>query len=83
MNVREQLIGWDAPFSLRYRLVKGAPIICHQGNVDLQPIPGGTELTWKIRYRPKIPGTASIVRRAMEKLLDEALPRLKSAAERG
>jgi len=83
MNVREQVIGWDAPFSLRYRLMEGAPIVCHQGNVDLRPIPGGTELTWKIRYRPKIPGTAGIVRRAMEKLLDEALPRLKRVAELG
>jgi len=40
-------------------------------------------VTWKIRYRPKIPGSGSIVRRAVEKLLDEVLPRLKSVVERG
>jgi uncharacterized protein YndB with AHSA1/START domain len=82
-TLREQVIGWDAPRSLRYRLLEGAPITCHQGKVDLRPVPGGSEVTWRIRYRPRIPGTARIVRRAIEKLLDEALPRLKSEIERG
>ena len=82
-NMREQVVGWDAPRSLRYRLLEGAPITCHQGKVDVRPVPGGSEVTWKIRYRPKIPGSGSIVRRAVEKLLDEVLPRLKSVVERG
>jgi hypothetical protein len=51
--------------------------------VDLKPVPGGTELTWKIRYRAKIPGTSGMVERAMAKLLGDALPRLKKLAEAG
>jgi hypothetical protein len=82
-NLREQVIGWEEPRLLRYRLLEGAPITCHQGEVSLRPAPGGSELAWKIRYRPKIPGTSGLVRRALEKLLDEALPRLKTLAERG
>jgi catechol 2,3-dioxygenase-like lactoylglutathione lyase family enzyme len=82
-NLREQVIGWEAPRLLRYRLLAGAPITCHQGEVSLRPVPGGSELTWKIRYRPKILGTSGIVRRALGKLLDDALPRLKTLAERG
>jgi catechol 2,3-dioxygenase-like lactoylglutathione lyase family enzyme/uncharacterized protein YndB with AHSA1/START domain len=82
MNLREQVIGWDAPRSLRYRLLEGAPIACHQGEVSLRPVPGGSEITWTIRCRPKIPGTSGLVRRSIEKLLDEALPRLKALAER-
>jgi catechol 2,3-dioxygenase-like lactoylglutathione lyase family enzyme/uncharacterized protein YndB with AHSA1/START domain len=80
--LREQVIGWEEPRSLRYRLLEGAPIICHQGEVELRPSPGGTAIAWKIRYRPKIPGTAGVVRRAVDRLLDEALSRLKSVAER-
>jgi uncharacterized protein YndB with AHSA1/START domain len=82
-TMREQVIGWEAPRSLRYRLLEGAPITCHQGEVSLRPVPGGSELTWKIRYRPRFPGTSGIVRRAIEKLLDGALPRLKTLVERG
>jgi hypothetical protein len=67
---------------LRYRLLEGAPIACHQGEVTLAPTPGGCELKWTIRYRPKIPGTSGLVRRAMETMLDETLPRLKALAER-
>jgi hypothetical protein len=82
-NMREQVVGWDAARSLRYRLLEGAPITCHQGKVDIRRVPGGSEVTWKIRYRPKIPGTAGIARRAVEKLLDDVLPRLKSVVEHG
>jgi len=83
LNLREQVIGWDEPRVLRYRLLDGAPIVCHQGRVELRPARGGTDVTWSIRYRPKIPGTAGLVRRAMQKLLDDALPRLKARAEHG
>jgi uncharacterized protein YndB with AHSA1/START domain len=82
-NLREQVVEWNAPSSLDYRLLEGAPISCHHGRVDLKPVAGGTELTWKIRYRAKIPGTSGIVRRAMDGLLGDALPRLKKLAESG
>jgi hypothetical protein len=49
----------------------------------LQPVAGGTELTWSIRYRARIPGTTALVSRAMRKMLGEALPRLKQLAESG
>jgi catechol 2,3-dioxygenase-like lactoylglutathione lyase family enzyme/uncharacterized membrane protein len=81
VNVREQVTGWDPQRSLDYRLMEGAPISCHHGRVDLKSVAGGTELTWSIRYRPKIPGTSGLVRRAMDKMLGDALPRLKRLAE--
>jgi hypothetical protein len=63
--------------------MEGAPIACHQGRVELKPVDGGTELKWSIRYRAKIPGTSGIVRQAMDKMLGDALPRLKKLAESG
>jgi catechol 2,3-dioxygenase-like lactoylglutathione lyase family enzyme len=83
MNVSEQVTGWDPPHSIDYRLLSGAPISCHQGRVELEAVDGGTELKWSIRYRAKIPGTSGIVRRAMGKMLDDALPRLKKLSEAG
>lgn len=82
-RLREQVVVWDAPRSLRYRLLEGAPITCHQGEVEIRAVAGGSELKWRIRYRARIPGTSRIVRREMEKLLDEVLPRLKTVVEGG
>ncbi len=82
VNVLEQVIGWDPPHSLDYRLLAGAPVTCHLGRVELRSSKGsGTEVQWSIRYRPKIPGTSGIVQRAMEKFLADLLPRLKTLAE--
>jgi len=80
-NLREQVVGWEPGRSLDYRLLEGAPISCHQGRVELRPVTGGTDLTWSIRYRARIPGTSGIVERAMDKLLGDSLPRLKKLAE--
>jgi hypothetical protein len=80
-KLREQVLGWEPEHSLDYRLLEGAPITCHHGRVQLKPVAGGTELTWSIRYRAKIPGTSGMVERAMGKLLGDALPRLKKLAE--
>ena len=81
LDVREQVVGWDPQRALDYRLMEGAPISCHQGRAELRPVDGGTELTWSIRYRAKIPGTSGVVRRAMIRLLGDALPKLKQLAE--
>ncbi len=82
-NLREQVLGWEPGRSLDYRLMEGAPISCHQGRVELKPVAGGTELTWSIRYRARIPGTSGMVERAMDRMLGDALPRLKKLAESG
>jgi hypothetical protein len=82
-KLREQVLGWEPGRSLDYRLLEGAPISCHQGRVELKPVTDGTDLTWSIRYRARIPGTSGIVERAMDKLLGDALPRLKKLAEAG
>jgi len=36
---------------------------------------GGTELTWTIRFRPRIPVTGALLRAAMGRLLRSALQR--------
>jgi hypothetical protein len=45
-------------------------------------VSGGSEVTWRIRYRARIPGTSAVVRRALDKMLGQALPRLKDKAEK-
>lgn len=75
--VVEQVVGWEPQQRLRYRIVDGSPFICHQGEMRLRPLGDKTELTWRIRFRPRIPGTGSILRAVASRMLDSAdrLPR--------
>ena len=81
-SVVEQVVAWDPPFRYRYRVVEGSPFVCHQGDVQLEERNGGTELTWRIRFRPRIRGTGAILRTVMQQMLKSALRnRLKPLIE--
>ena len=56
-RITEQVLAYDPPTSYRYRVTKGSPFICHQGEIRLRADDEHTELTWKIRFRPGLPGT--------------------------
>ena len=56
-SITEQVVAYEPPTSYRYRVTKGSPFICHQGEIRLRADGDQTELTWKIRFRPKLPGT--------------------------
>jgi Polyketide cyclase / dehydrase and lipid transport len=44
--------------TLRYRLIKGAPVRDYTSGVALQESPGGgTVVSWDARFRPLVPGT--------------------------
>ena len=75
-------MAWDPPYHYRYRVVEGSPFVCHQGDVQLEERNGGTELTWRIRFRPRIRGTGAILRMVMQQMLTSALRnRLKPLIE--
>ena len=73
--VVEEVVGWDPPHACRYRVIAGSPFVAHQGELLLEPRDGGTELTWRIRYRPKLPGTGAALRALMKRMLADALVR--------
>ncbi len=63
--VQEQVTAVDQPNLLRYRVTKGSPFICHQGEIALRRSSHGTELDWTIRFRPRIPGTGWLFQRVL------------------
>lgn len=71
--VTEQVHGWAPTHLLRYRVLKGSPILCHQGEVRLTPSNGKTELTWTIRFRPKVPGAGAVLRALLDHMLAKML----------
>jgi catechol 2,3-dioxygenase-like lactoylglutathione lyase family enzyme/uncharacterized protein YndB with AHSA1/START domain len=73
--VVEEVVGWEPPHSCRYRVIAGSPFVEHQGELQLEPCTGGTELTWRIRFRPRVPGTGTVLRALLERMLHDALSR--------
>jgi catechol 2,3-dioxygenase-like lactoylglutathione lyase family enzyme/uncharacterized protein YndB with AHSA1/START domain len=69
----EQVVHYEAPRVYRYRIVKGSPFICHQGEIRLEPRGERTELTWTIRFRPKLPGIGRLVAAGFSRVLDRML----------
>ena len=60
-QVVEQVIAASPQQSLRYRVIDGAPLSCHQGEITLKQFGGQTELHWSIRFRPKVAGTGALL----------------------
>ena len=63
--------------SLRYRVIEGSPLTCHQGEITLKHSDGHTELHWSIRFRPKVAGTGAVLQKVLQAklrtMLDEHL----------
>ena len=72
-KIIEQVITHNPPDSYRYRIIKGSPFVCHQGEVLLRPNDDGTAVTWKIRFRPRIPGTGRLIAAGLSRALNRMM----------
>ncbi len=76
-QVVEQVIAANPQQKLRYRVIEGSPLTCHQGEITLNRSGGHTELHWSIRFRPKVPGTGALLQKVLQArlraMLDEHL----------
>ncbi len=76
LAVEEEITAFEPPKRMAYRLTAGAPLRDHHGEVSFEPHESGTRLTWRVEFRPWIPGTGFLVRRALERTLRGVLTRL-------
>ena len=65
-QVVEQVIATSPQQSLRYRVIEGSPLTCHQGEITLKQSGGHTELHWSIRFRPKVAGTGALLQKVLQ-----------------
>ena len=72
-KIIEQVIADNPPDSSRYRIIKGSPFVCHQGELLLRPHGNGTAVTWKIRFRPRIPGTGRLLAAGFSRALNRMM----------
>ena len=79
----EQVTAFEPTRLMRYRVTEGGPIVCHQGEIKITPKGKATVLSWSIRFRPRIPGTGSLLRHVLGKMLKKMLEqKLKPRLER-
>ena len=80
---REEVTAFDPPSRFGYRLLSGLPLRDYEAEIVLADSPGGgTDITWRSRFRPKLPLTGALFRRALQRFTADAAERLARAAER-
>jgi uncharacterized protein YndB with AHSA1/START domain len=73
MAIEEEITAWERPARMSYRLIAGAPIRDHGGEVRFEPAAGGTRVVWTIRFRPLVPGTGWLLRSVLSREIRNAL----------
>lgn len=74
ITVDEEVVDFDPPRRMTYRLVRGGfPLRDHLGEVVLIPEAGGTRLVWRVRCETAIPGTAGLIRAFLTFVFSRAL----------
>lgn len=81
-TVVEQITGVEPGRAIRYRVIQGSPFVFHQGEIRLGAAGDGTEVTWSIRFRSKLPMAGGMLRLLLRGMLDKMLRKgLKPFAE--
>jgi len=76
---RERLVELVPGRRLSYVLLSGLPLRDYRADVDLTPAEGGTDIRWHSTFRPKVPGTGWIYRRALGRFIGDMVRGLAAA----
>jgi polyketide cyclase/dehydrase/lipid transport protein len=63
---RDTIVELVADRRFSYTHASSLPVKNYRGDVDLEPVDGGTEIRWVSQFDPKIPGTGAAMRRALD-----------------
>lgn len=67
VRVREQIVVRTPPRRLAYTLLSGLAVRDYRADIELEPGTSGTDIRWHTTFRPKVPGTGWVYRRALQK----------------
>jgi len=66
---REEVVAWDPPHHLAYRILSGFPVRDYRADVTLEPAGTGTRIEWAGTYDPKWPGTGRLLQAVVPKMM--------------
>ena len=69
-KARERLESVDAPNSITYRMLSGAPVEEYLGTVNVVPRDGATLVNWDVKMIPKIPGSGWLIADVIKKAIN-------------
>lgn len=74
MGLQEEVLTFEPPHRMTYRICRGGgPIADHHGEVLMQPRDGGTDVTWRCRFRSRLPGLGGLMRLGIARTFRGAL----------
>src|SRR5687767_2371575 len=76
MNTREEVVSYEPPVRMTYRLVQGpVPIRDHFGEVLFEPHARGTRVVWRCRFDATVPLLGGAMQRFVTRLFKVTLAR--------
>ena len=73
-KAHEEILDFDPPKRMTYRVVKGMPAMKnHLGEVLFEPSGKGTRITWRCRFDSRVPGFGPILRLYITRFFRNAL----------
>jgi uncharacterized protein YndB with AHSA1/START domain len=85
--LREEVLTYEPPRRLSYRLLSGAPLRDYVGTVELTPEGEGTGVTWAVRAVPTVPvvgpAVVGVAKLAVKQLLNAIVAESERRAASG
>lgn len=76
MKVREEVMSFEVPSRMTYRLVSGAfPLTNHLGTVVFEPHPKGTRVVWRCQFESRLPFVGGLIEKSLQRLFAKTLSR--------
>lgn len=83
-TIDEEVILYDPPRRMAYRMVRGLPLRYHRGEVRIAPWgDGGSELSWEITVSSAIPGFTQAIATALAPRINRGLRTLAGILDEG
>jgi hypothetical protein len=79
---RERVVTCEPAQVFAYELQAGLPLRAYRAVITLTPSGDGTTINWRSTFRPKVPGTGWIYRRALGSFIRKTVEGLAAAADR-
>jgi len=77
----EEVVAWDPPHHLGYRVLKGLPVRHYRADVDLVDDGEGTVVTWRGSFDAVVPGTGAALRTVLRRMTGGFARRVSRYAE--
>jgi Polyketide cyclase / dehydrase and lipid transport len=78
---REEVVAWDAPTHLGYRILSGFPVRNYRADVTLTPEGTGTRIDWVGTFDVKWPGSGRVLDAVLPKMMQRFADALVAFAD--